>query len=73
MSRSVESSEDQESLGDHKDASKQGRRIKDINKDADVSLVDDTQGRSDDADMFDIYDLHGDEVNVDMPVGENQE
>ncbi|GKC57454.1 hypothetical protein Tco_1085052, partial [Tanacetum coccineum] len=37
------------------------------------SLVDDTQGRSDDADMFDIDDLHGDEVNVDMPVGENQE
>ncbi|GJW38543.1 putative ribonuclease H-like domain-containing protein [Tanacetum coccineum] len=37
------------------------------------SLVDDTQGRSDDADMFDINDLHGDEVNVDMPVSENQE
>ncbi|GKB41493.1 hypothetical protein Tco_0886435 [Tanacetum coccineum] len=49
------------------DASKQGRRIKDIDKDADVSLVDDTQGRSDDANMFDINDLHGDEVNVDMP------
>ncbi|GKC30867.1 hypothetical protein Tco_1038161 [Tanacetum coccineum] len=30
-------------------------------------------GRSDDADMFDIDDLHGDEVNVDMPVGDNQE
>ncbi|GJU05880.1 putative ribonuclease H-like domain-containing protein [Tanacetum coccineum] len=73
MSRRVESSEDQESLGDHEDASKQGRRIEDIDKDADVSLVDDTQGRSDDADMFDIDDLHGDEVNVDMPVGENQE
>ncbi|GJU16704.1 hypothetical protein Tco_1144670 [Tanacetum coccineum] len=70
---SVESSEDQESLGDHEDASKQGRSIEDIDKDADVSLVDDTQGRSDDADMFDINDLHGDEVNVDMPVGENQE
>ncbi|GJY94638.1 hypothetical protein Tco_0510999 [Tanacetum coccineum] len=37
------------------------------------SLVDDTQGRSDDADMFDIDDLHSDEVNVDMPVGDNQE
>ncbi|GKA82989.1 hypothetical protein Tco_0789737 [Tanacetum coccineum] len=55
------------------DASKQERRIEDIDKDADVSLVDDTQGRSDDADMFDIDDLHGDELNVDMPVGENQE
>ncbi|GKG36241.1 hypothetical protein Tco_0443919, partial [Tanacetum coccineum] len=40
--------------------------IKDIDKDADVSLLDDTQGRSDDAEMFDINDLHGDEVNVDM-------
>ncbi|GJZ60310.1 hypothetical protein Tco_0616126 [Tanacetum coccineum] len=36
-------------------------------------VVDDTQGRSDDADIFDINDLHGDEVNVDMPVGEKQE
>ncbi|GJY39614.1 hypothetical protein Tco_0425978 [Tanacetum coccineum] len=73
MSRRVESSKDQESLGDHEDASKQGRSIEDIDKDADVSLVDDTQGRSDDANMFDIDDLHGDEVNMDMPVGENQE
>ncbi|GKD21389.1 hypothetical protein Tco_1223092, partial [Tanacetum coccineum] len=73
MSRRVESSEDKESLGDHEDASKQGRRIKDIDKDADVSLVNDTQGRSDDAEMFDINDHHGNEVNVDMPVGEKQE
>ncbi|GJT37400.1 hypothetical protein Tco_0937265 [Tanacetum coccineum] len=72
MSKRVKSSEDQESLGDHEDASKQGRSIKDIDKDADVSLVDDTQGRSNDADMFDIDDLHGDEVNVDMPIGDNQ-
>ncbi|GJX28025.1 hypothetical protein Tco_0236104 [Tanacetum coccineum] len=71
--RRVESSEDKEIFGDHEDASKQGRRIEDIDKDADVSLVDDTQGRSDDADMFDINDLCGDEVNVDMPVGDNQE
>ncbi|GJS65398.1 hypothetical protein Tco_0679962 [Tanacetum coccineum] len=55
------------------DASKHRRSIEDIDKDADVSLVDDTQGRSDDADMFDINELHGDEVVVDMPVGEKQE
>ncbi|GJT96796.1 hypothetical protein Tco_1092314 [Tanacetum coccineum] len=73
QSRRVESSEDKESLGDHEDASKQGRSIEDIDKDADVSLVDDTQGRSDNEEMFDINDLHGDEVNVDMPVGEKQE
>ncbi|GKB46259.1 putative ribonuclease H-like domain-containing protein [Tanacetum coccineum] len=68
-----ESSEDKDSLGDHKDASKQGRSIEDINKDADVSLVDDTQERSDNEEIFDTNDLHGDEVNVDMPVGEKQE
>ncbi|GKE28072.1 hypothetical protein Tco_1443456, partial [Tanacetum coccineum] len=37
------------------------------------SLVDDTHWRSDNEEMFDINDLHGDEVNVDMPIGENQE
>ncbi|GKE91599.1 hypothetical protein Tco_1572694 [Tanacetum coccineum] len=36
ISRRVESSEDQESLGDHEDASKQGRSIIDI--DADVEM-----------------------------------
>ncbi|GJT57062.1 hypothetical protein Tco_0992116 [Tanacetum coccineum] len=57
----VESSEDKESLGAQEDASKQGR------------IVDETQGRSDDAEMFDTDDLHGDEVIVDMAVGEKQE
>ncbi|GJW69110.1 hypothetical protein Tco_0123534 [Tanacetum coccineum] len=37
------------------------------------SLVDDTQGMSDNEEMFDTNDLHGDEVNVDMPVGEKHE
>ncbi|GJY00984.1 hypothetical protein Tco_0359136 [Tanacetum coccineum] len=37
------------------------------------SLVDDTQGRSDNEEMFDINDLHSDEVNADMPVEEKQE
>ncbi|GJS19430.1 hypothetical protein Tco_0448062 [Tanacetum coccineum] len=36
MSRRVKSSEDQESLGDHEDASKQGRSIKDIDKDVEM-------------------------------------
>ncbi|GKC82450.1 hypothetical protein Tco_1138167, partial [Tanacetum coccineum] len=35
--------------------------------------IDDTQGRSDDAEMFDTNELHGDEVVMDMPVGEKQE
>ncbi|GJZ18715.1 hypothetical protein Tco_0554838 [Tanacetum coccineum] len=62
-----------QNLGDHEDVSKQGRSIEDIDKDADVSLVDDTQGRSDNEEMFDTNNLHGDEVNVDMPVGDKQE
>ncbi|GJW45372.1 hypothetical protein Tco_0074171 [Tanacetum coccineum] len=52
---------DKESLGAQEDASKQGR------------IVDETQGRSDDAEMFDTDDLHGDEVIMDMAVGEKQE
>ncbi|GJS53682.1 hypothetical protein Tco_0627044 [Tanacetum coccineum] len=40
------------------DASKQGR----------IKIVDETQGRLDDAEMFDTDDLHGDEVIVDMAV-----
>ncbi|GJX05069.1 hypothetical protein Tco_0190985, partial [Tanacetum coccineum] len=36
-------------------------------------VVDDTQGRSDDAEMFDINDLRDDEIDVDMLVGEKQE
>ncbi|GJU35867.1 hypothetical protein Tco_1184221 [Tanacetum coccineum] len=51
------------------------KEIADLKKESEVGRKkkSDTQGRSDDADMFDIDDLHGDEVNVDMPVGDNQE
>ncbi|GJZ22570.1 hypothetical protein Tco_0559609 [Tanacetum coccineum] len=62
-SAQVVSSED-EGLGDHEDASKQGRKIDDINQDADVTLVDETQGRYDDAQMFDTYVFNGEEVFV---------
>ncbi|GJR16242.1 hypothetical protein Tco_0798894 [Tanacetum coccineum] len=53
---------DDESLGAQEDASNQGMSIEDINKDAKVSLVDETQGRSDDVEMFDTYTLIGNEV-----------
>ncbi|GJY59611.1 hypothetical protein Tco_0459503 [Tanacetum coccineum] len=59
----VESFEAKESLGAQEDASKQGR----------IKIVDETQGRLDYAKMFDIDDLHGDEVIVDMAVGEKHE
>ncbi|GJY25030.1 hypothetical protein Tco_0399756 [Tanacetum coccineum] len=73
MSKRLKSSKDKDSLGDHEDASKQGRSIEDIDKDADVSLADDTQERSNDAEMLDTNELNGDEVVVDMLVAEKQE
>ncbi|GJW28589.1 hypothetical protein Tco_0045464 [Tanacetum coccineum] len=36
-------------------------------------IIDETQGRSDDVEMFNTDDLHGDELIVDMAVGEKQE
>ncbi|GJV10168.1 hypothetical protein Tco_1351709 [Tanacetum coccineum] len=50
------------SLGDQEDASKQGRKIDDIDKDAEITLVDETQGRYGDDIMFDVSDLAGEEV-----------
>ncbi|GKB01971.1 hypothetical protein Tco_0830015 [Tanacetum coccineum] len=43
----IESSEDK-GLGDQEDASKQGRKINDIDADKEVTLIDETQGRNDD-------------------------
>ncbi|GKD57014.1 hypothetical protein Tco_1290401 [Tanacetum coccineum] len=58
-SRRVQSSED-EGLGEE-DASKHGRRINAIDVDKDITLVND----QDNADMFGVNDLDGDEVIVD--------
>ncbi|GJS38940.1 hypothetical protein Tco_0563983 [Tanacetum coccineum] len=52
LSRRIKSSDDA-SLGAQEDASKQGRKIADIDQDARVTLIDETQGRSDDNLMFD--------------------
>ncbi|GJV17427.1 hypothetical protein Tco_1362750 [Tanacetum coccineum] len=73
MSRRVESSKDQESLGDHEDASKQGRSIEDIDADAEVTLVNETQERQDDDLMFDTGVLDDDEVFVDVTAVEKEE
>ncbi|GJZ89705.1 hypothetical protein Tco_0661487 [Tanacetum coccineum] len=56
LSARVESSGDEEDLG--KDASKQGRRIHDIDADEDITLV------NDDNEMFDVDALAGEEVFV---------
>ncbi|GJV00962.1 hypothetical protein Tco_1330232 [Tanacetum coccineum] len=51
------------SLGDQEDASKQGRKINDIDADEDITLE-----NVHDAEMFDVNDLHGDEVFVEKEV-----
>ncbi|GJY19232.1 hypothetical protein Tco_0390723 [Tanacetum coccineum] len=57
----VESSNDV-SLGAQEDASKQGRKIVDLDDDEEVTLIDETQERNDEDLMFDIDVLNGDEV-----------
>ncbi|GJV38433.1 hypothetical protein Tco_1410910 [Tanacetum coccineum] len=57
-------SSDEASLGDQDDASKQGRKIDDIDKDAKITLVDETHGRYGYDIMFDVSDLAGEEVFV---------
>ncbi|GJX96650.1 hypothetical protein Tco_0352448 [Tanacetum coccineum] len=69
--RRNESSND--SLGAQEDASKQGRRIKDINADAEVTLVNETQERQDEDLMFDTRVLDGDEMFVDATTGDKDE
>ncbi|GJX31431.1 hypothetical protein Tco_0241286 [Tanacetum coccineum] len=58
----VESSRDEESLGE--DASKQGMRINPIDADEDITLV----NVQDDAEMFDVNTLTGDEVFAEQEV-----
>ncbi|GJT35475.1 hypothetical protein Tco_0925894 [Tanacetum coccineum] len=59
----VESSNDV-SLGDQEDASKQGRKIVDLDADAEVTLVDETQEMNDDNLMFDTDVLEEQEKEV---------
>nr|GFA42632.1 hypothetical protein [Tanacetum cinerariifolium] len=45
-----------------------GRKIHDIDADEDITLVND----QDDAEMFDVNDLHGEEVFVDQEVDDKE-
>ncbi|GJU69034.1 hypothetical protein Tco_1255293 [Tanacetum coccineum] len=63
----IESSKD-EDLGDQEDASKQGRKIADLDADAEITLVDEAQGRNDDYLMFDIGVFDEQEVEVEKAV-----
>ncbi|GJS84886.1 retrovirus-related pol polyprotein from transposon TNT 1-94 [Tanacetum coccineum] len=59
LSVRINSLDDEASLGDQEDASKQGRKFYDIDVDGDITLENDH-----DADMFRVHDLDGDEVFV---------
>ncbi|GKD59306.1 hypothetical protein Tco_1296815 [Tanacetum coccineum] len=64
----VESSNDV-SLGDQEDASKQGRKIADLDANAEVTLIDETQERYDEEMLFDVQDdLQGEEVVAEKKV-----
>nr|GEU78075.1 hypothetical protein [Tanacetum cinerariifolium] len=63
---SVDSSKDDQSLGE--DVSKQGRKIHDIDADEDITLVND----QDDAKMFDVNDLQGEEVFVEKELADKE-
>ncbi|GJY37356.1 hypothetical protein Tco_0422734 [Tanacetum coccineum] len=67
LARRVESS-DKASLGDQEDASKQGRKIVDIDTDEEVTLIDETYGRNDNNLMFDTDILDEQEVEVEKVV-----
>ncbi|GKE33723.1 hypothetical protein Tco_1453045 [Tanacetum coccineum] len=63
----IESSKD-EGLGAQEDASKQGRKIADLDADVEVTLVDEAQGRFDDNLMFDTGVFDEQEVEVEKVV-----
>ncbi|GJS55515.1 hypothetical protein Tco_0628877 [Tanacetum coccineum] len=65
-------SSNEASLGDYDDASKQGRKIDDIDADADITLVDESQGRHDDDLMFDIGVLNDEEVFTGQDMAEKE-
>ncbi|GJR40603.1 hypothetical protein Tco_1216287 [Tanacetum coccineum] len=68
----VESSNDV-SLGDQEDASKQGRKIADLDADEEVTLIDETQARFDEETLFDVQDdLQGEEVFAEKEVTEKE-
>ncbi|GJU41963.1 hypothetical protein Tco_1194920 [Tanacetum coccineum] len=64
LSAKVVSSDDKASLGDQEDASKQGRKILDIDADEDITV--DSTHVDTDPNMFGVHDLHGDEVFVEI-------
>nr|GEY42493.1 hypothetical protein [Tanacetum cinerariifolium] len=66
LSARVKSSDDNKDLGE--DASKQRRKIHDIDADEDITLVND----QDDEQMFDVNDLQGEEVFIQEDVADKE-
>ncbi|GJV35316.1 hypothetical protein Tco_1407793 [Tanacetum coccineum] len=64
LSARIDSSDDEATLGDQEDASKQRRKIYDIDVDDDITL--DSTYFDTDPDMFVMHDLDGDEVFVEI-------
>ncbi|GKC20035.1 hypothetical protein Tco_1022185, partial [Tanacetum coccineum] len=61
------------SLGAQEDAFKQGRKIADLDADAEVTLIDETQERFDQEMLFDVQDdLQGEEVVAEKEVAEKE-
>ncbi|GKB61235.1 hypothetical protein Tco_0917421 [Tanacetum coccineum] len=52
---------------------RKGRMIDNIDQDVEITLIDDTQGRLNEEDMFGVNDLDGDEVVVDVTTSEKIE
>nr|GEV67831.1 hypothetical protein [Tanacetum cinerariifolium] len=63
--RRVKSPMEKDGLGAQEDASKQGRMIEEIDQNVEIALDDETQGRSNDDEMFGVDDLTGEEVVMD--------
>nr|GEU62333.1 hypothetical protein [Tanacetum cinerariifolium] len=67
--RRVKSSMEKDDLGAQEDASKQRRMIEEIDQNADIALDDETQGRTNDDEMFRVDDLEGEEVVMETTTG----
>nr|GEZ24217.1 hypothetical protein [Tanacetum cinerariifolium] len=67
--RRVKSPMEKDGLGAQEDASKQRRMIKEINQNAEITLDDETQGRTNDDEMFRVNDLVGEEVVMETTTG----
>nr|GEX67538.1 hypothetical protein [Tanacetum cinerariifolium]GEX95873.1 hypothetical protein [Tanacetum cinerariifolium] len=64
---------EKDSLGAQEDASKQRKIIEEIDQNAEIALDDETQGRTNDDDMFRTNDLADEEVIMDTTTGEHVE